>query len=178
MTTTVPTTTSIQSQNGLQLQVSVNATDISPGEAFQIRISEYNMLASSNTVSAEKNWGVNGLALGFCANIYVQPFGVAVCQGYYTAHNILQATPLKIFMPGVCPNYIILITGYVFLPHSIYADILPGSTPTAGTLMSANVTVDGIYTNGTQSSPLNPGVYTIVAGDEWGTLGLIYVTVE
>jgi hypothetical protein len=158
--------------------MSVSATDISPGEAFQINIDEYNTFASSNTVSAEKNWEVNGLALGNCPNIYIQPFGVAVYQGSYTAQNISQATPLKIYMPGVCPNYVILITGYVFLPNSIDASILPGGNSATGTPMSASVTVNGVYTAGTQSSPLNPGIYTVVAGDEWGTLEFLYVTVE
>lgn len=177
-TTAVPTMTSTQSINGLQLQVSVSASDISPGEPFQISISEYNALGSSNNVSAEKNWGVNGLALGNCPNIYVQPFGVAVYQGYYTAQNISQANPLKIFMPGVCPNYVILITGYVFRPYSNYADILPDSNPTSGTPMSATVTVNGVYNLGTQSSSLSRGTYTVVAGDEWGALEFLYVTVE
>ena len=177
-TTVMPTMTSTQSLNGLQFQVSISSSDISSGEPFQISISEYNTLASSNNVSAEKNWGVNGLALGNCPNIYVQPFGVAVYQGHYTAQTISQATPLKIFIPGVCPNYVILINGYVFLPNSNYAAILPGGNSTPGTPMSANVTVNGVYSSGTQSSPLNRGIYTVVAGDEWGALELLYVTVE
>jgi len=176
--TIMPTTTSALSPNGLQLQVSVNATNLSPGEALQISLSEYNTLATINNVRAEKNWGVSGLALGPCPNVYAQPFGVAVFHGRYTAQNVSQATPLKIFGLTACPMYIRLITGYVFLPKSIYAAVMPGGDLTTGTPMSADLTVNGVYTAGTQSHPLDPGIYTIVAGDEWGTIEFLYVSVE
>jgi len=129
-------------------------------------------------VSAEKNWGVNGLSLGACPNINVQPFGVAIFQGRYTAQNVSQATPLRIYGPAACPMYIRLITGYAFLPHSIYAAVLPGGDLTTGTAMSANITVNEIYTEGIQSHPLDPGLYTVVAGDEWGSLEFLYITIE
>ena len=95
--TIMPTTTSAQLPKGLQLRVSVNTTSLKSGEALQISVSEYNTLATTNDISSEKNWGVDGLTLGACPNIYVQPFGVAVFQGRYTAQNISQATALNIF---------------------------------------------------------------------------------
>jgi rhodanese-related sulfurtransferase len=87
-TTTTPSTTSIQSKNGLQLQVSVNTTTLTPGEALQINVSEYNTLSTTNNVAAATNWGVNGLTIGACPNINVLPFGVAIFQGKYNAQNI------------------------------------------------------------------------------------------
>jgi hypothetical protein len=177
-TTTGPTTATAQSSNGLQLRASVNVTSLTSGEALQVSVSEYNTLAITNNVTAEKSWGVNGLFLGACPNVYVQPFGVALFQGRYTAQNVSQATPLSIFAPAACPMYVRLITGYVFLPQSINAAVLPGGDLTTGTPMSANITVNGVYTEGTQSYPLNPGLYTVVAGDEWGTLEFLYISVE
>ena len=177
-TTTGPiTTTSALSPNGLQLRVSVNVTSLTPGEVLQISLSEYNTLTTTNNVSAEKNWGVNGLTLGLAQISTVQPFGVAVFKGRYTAQNISQATPLRYFCQVACPMYIRLITGYVFLPNSINAASCLATIQT-GTPMSADMTVNGIYTEGIQSNPLVPGPYTVVAGDEWGTLEFLYVSVE
>ena len=176
--TTTPTTKPAQLPNGLKLRVSVNTTNLNSGEALQISLSEYNTLATTNDVSSEKNWGVDGLTLGACPNVYVQPFGVAVFQGRYTAQNISQATSLDIFAPVDCPMYIRLITGYIFLPDSINAAVMPVCYLTPATPMSANITVNGIYTRGNQLNPLIPGVYTIVAGDEWGNLEFLYIKVE
>ncbi len=176
-TTAAPTTTTVQSTNGLQLQVSVNSTNITPGEPLQINISEYNTLSTTNDVIAATNWGVTGLALSTCQNINEQPFGIAVYQGNYTSLNISQATPLTLFAAVPCPLVIRLITEYDFLPHSINAAIMPGGDITSPTLMSATVTVNGTYTR-LQLNPLIPGVYTIVAGDEWGALEFLYFNVE
>jgi rhodanese-related sulfurtransferase len=175
---TTATTTSAQSENGLQLRVSVNASSLTSGKALQITLSEYNTLSTTNNVSAEKNWGIDGLTTGACPNTSVLPFGVAVFNGQYTAQNISQATPLDIFAPVACPQYIRLITSYIFLPHSINAAVMPGGDVSSPTPMSANITVDGTYKQGTQLTPLVPGVYTIVAGDEWGMLEFIYINVN
>jgi rhodanese-related sulfurtransferase len=172
------TTTSAQSENGLQLQVSVNASSLTSGKALQITLSEYNTLYTTNNVSAEKNWGIDGLTTGACPNISVLPFGVAVYQGQYTAQNVSKGTPLDIFAPVACPMYVRLINGYTFLPDSINAAVMPGGDLTTPTPMLAKITVDGTYTQGTQLTPLVPGVYTIVAGDEWGMLEFLYISVK
>jgi len=44
--------------------------------------------------------------------------------------------------------------------------------------MSGEVTITSIFTQGTQSHPLDTGIYTIVAGDEWGAVEFLYVNVE
>jgi hypothetical protein len=46
------------------------------------------------------------------------------------------------------------------------------------TPMSAQVTVNGTYIQGTKLQLLDLGVYTIVAGDEWGNIDFLYVNVE
>ena len=141
-TTTKPTTTTVTSTNGLQLQVSVNNTSLTLGEPLQISVSEYNTLSTTNNVTATTKWAVNGLTIGACPNINVQPFGVAIFHGNYTAQNILQETPLNIYAVVACPQFIRLITGYEFLPHSINAAIMPGGDLTSPTPMSATVTVN------------------------------------
>jgi len=178
LTTGIPTTTSTQSENGLQLRVSVNTTVLTAGEPLQINISEYNMLSIDNNVAAATNWGVNGLGIGACPNINVLPFGVAVFQGNHNAQNISQGTPLELYPVAPCVELFRLITGYDFLPESSNAAIMPGGDLTSPTPMSASITVNGTYINGIQLIPLSPGMYTLVAGDEWGTLEFIYINVN
>ena len=177
-TTTTETTTSTHSENGLQLQVSVNAATLTSGEPLQINVSEYSTLPMYNNVAAATNWGVNGLTIGACPNINVLPFGVAVFQGHYDAQNISQGTPLVLFEAVPCVQLIRLITGYDFLPDSNNAAIMPGGDLSSPTTMSANETVKGTYSKGIQLTPLTSGMYTVVAGDEWGTLEFLYVNVN
>jgi len=176
--TTTETTTTAQSRNGLQLQVSVNAATVNPAEPLQINVSEYNTLATYNNVAAATNWGVNGLTIGACPNINVQPFGVAVFQGNYNAQNISQGTPLELYAAVPCAQLIRLITGYDFLPDSNNAAIIPGGDLTSPTPMSVTVTINGIYKQGFQLIPLSSGIYTLVAGDEWGSLEFLYINIK
>jgi succinate-acetate transporter protein len=172
------TTTTAQSGNGLQLQVSVNATTLTSGEPLQINVSDYNTLSTNNNVAAATNWRVNGLTIGACPNINVLPFGVAVFQGHYDARNISQGTPLVLFEAVPCVQLIRLITGYDFLPDSSNAAIMPGGDLTSPTPMSTTETVNGTYTNGFQLTPWASGTYTVVAGDEWGALEFLYINVK
>jgi rhodanese-related sulfurtransferase len=176
--TTTPFTTTLQSMNGLQLQVSINATVLFPGESLQINISEYNALSTGNNVAAATNWKVNGLTIGACPNINELPFGVAVFQGNYNAQNISQGTPLELFGAVPCAQLIRLITGYDFLPDSNNAAIMPGGDIASPTPMATTETVNGTYPKWFQLTPFSPGVYTVVAGDEWGTLEFLYFNVE
>ena len=175
-TAATPTTTTALSGNGLQLQVSVNAAALTPGEPLQINVSEYNALPTNNSVATATNWGVNSLAIGACPNINVLPFGVAVFRGHYDARNISQGTPLVLFEAVPCVQLIRLITGYDFLPDSSNAAIMPGGDLASPTPMSTTETVNGTYSNGIQLTPLTSGIYTVVAGDEWGTLEFLYFT--
>ena len=177
-TTSVLTTTATQSENGLQLQVSVNTNSLTPGQPLQINVSEYNTLSTDNNLTAATNWGVNGLVIGACPNLNTLPFGVAIFQGSYDAQNVSQGTPLEIYGAVPCPQLIRLITGYDFLPDSSNAAIMPGGDLASPTPMSATVTVNGVYKQGMQLTPLSSGIYTAVAGDEWGTLEFLYISVN
>jgi hypothetical protein len=172
------TTTTVRSVNGLQLQLSVNAAALTSGEPLQINVSEYNTLATHNYVAAATNWGVNGLTIGACPNINALPFGVAVFRGKYDAGSISQGTPLELFGAVPCPQLMRLITGYDFLPNSSNAAIMPGGDLQSPVPMSATETVKGTYSQGFQLTPLSSGVYTVVAGDEWGALEFLYIIVH
>ena len=177
-TTTAMTTTSAPPENDLKLQVSINTNSLTPGQPLQINVSEYNTLSTFNNVAAATNWEVNSLTIGACPNINVLPFGVAVFQGHYDAQNISQGTPLVLFEAVPCAQLIRLITGYDFLPDSNNAAIMPGGDLASPTPMSATETVKGTYSKGIQLTPLTSGIYTVVAGDEWGTLEFLYINVN
>jgi hypothetical protein len=106
------------------------------------------------------------------------PFGVAVFRGRYDARNISQGNPLVLFEAVPCVPLISLITGYDFLPDSSNAAIMPGGDLTSPTPISATETVTGTYSKGIQLTPLVSGTYTVVAGDEWGTLEFLYINVH
>jgi hypothetical protein len=177
-TMTTLTTTTAQSGNELQLRMSVNAVILTSGEPLQINVSEFNTLPTNNNVAAATNWRVNGIAIGACPNINVLPFGVAVFQGHYDARNISQGTPLELFGAVPCPQLMRLITGYDFLPNSNNAAIMPGGDLASPTSMSATETVKRTYPKGIQLTPLTSGIYTVVAGDEWGTMEFLYINVN
>jgi hypothetical protein len=168
-----PGSTSTSASGGLQLRLAVNSTDLPPGGRLLISVSEFNAGAQPDNVSAATLWKASGLSVGECGNS-LYPFGVALYQGRYTPENVSQAEPVRIYPIVPCPLFIRLITGYLFQPMSDSATVLPGSG--APTPMAANVTVSGEY-SGSSLLPLAPGTYTVAAGDEWGALLLLHVSV-
>jgi hypothetical protein len=167
-------TTSTSLQHGLELRVSVNATEIHPGEGVQVRLSEFNTLQAVNNVSASRAWPVQ-VSLGSCMNVYVPPFGIAVYGGHVVEQNLSQGKRVPIYPIVPCPLFFRLVTGYEFQPLSDLAVVLP-SSGSALTPLVGNVTVRMDYSF-SQARPLSSGGYTIVAADEWGTLVFIYFTV-
>ena len=55
---------------------------------------------------------------------------------------------------------------------------MPGGDLTSPTSMTATETVNGTYTEGFQLTPFAAGMYTVVAGDEWGNLEFLYISVQ
>ncbi len=177
-TSTVSSTTA--SKGGLELRLSANASSVGPGAfAFQITATEHNTLASVNNVTAAREWRVAGLSLGACGT-EAYPFGVALYRGYQTADGIASAQRIIIYPVVACPLMIRLVTGYLFQPTSHMAVILPSGPNATATPMTASVTAKSEYAAGhipSTSAPLGPGTYTVAAGDEWGSLVLVHVTV-
>jgi hypothetical protein len=172
----------VNTTQNLQLRLSVNASSTGGSEGnvtVSIRVDEYNALATANNVSKATQWGLDGLSLGACQT-QIYPFGVALYSGTYTAANVSQAKPLRIYPMVACPMMIRLITGYLFQPKSDLAVVLPSGPNATATPMSANVTARAVYTVvGASSSPstLGPGTYTVAAGDEWGSVVLTHFAV-
>jgi hypothetical protein len=175
VTTSDEASTYAGSPGDLQLRLSMNTNDTYVGDTIQVNVSEFNTLSSTDNVTKSGDWQIQA-ALSSCPNTNVQPFGIALYRGYYTTQNVSQGTQLPIFPPTACPDYVRLITGYLFLPDSDLATVVPGSGLTAMTGIVE--IVNGTAVGGGQGMLLNPGLYTVVAADEWGALAFLHFQVN
>ncbi len=165
------------SLNGLKLSLSLNSTTFQLGEEVSIVIDEQNTLPVENKVLASQSWPLEGLSLGPCGTINY-PFGIAIFQGNYSAADISTAKRLMLYDPGAtyhCPAMIAGITAYDFQPTSDMASIFDSYDPDpfGPTQIISEVSAKGYWIGSPAATLTNfpPGVYTVVAGDEWGTTG-------
>jgi len=171
-----PTQVSQASSSGLRLDLAISQSELAPGQALVISVDSYNPTNKPPNVTAERSWALQGLRADSCYSS-VYPFGVAVFQGNYAVGNVSQGTPLQIFPNVPCPLFIRLVTGYYFSPDSSNATILPGTGSAIS--ISVNLTLTGTYPGqGTSPTSFPAGTYTVVAGDEWGTLVLLHFRVH
>jgi hypothetical protein len=170
--------------NGMQLYLELNSATYQPGEVVMVTAGEWNTLTATNEAAAGRSWPVSGLAMGPCG-VLNYPIGVALYSGYYTENDIFTATPLRLYDPKAlyrCPVIVSSISSYVFQPSSDIADVY-GSCDTGPCLddlkIGGTLTYAGFWTDGQDStfSNFTPGTYTVVCGDEWGTLILIHFIV-
>ena len=130
------------------------------------------------------NWPVVGLIMGPCGTLNY-PMGVALYAGYLTESDISSATPLRLYDPKAlyhCPMILSSISSYLFQPNSDNADVYGSCDPNpcfTGFEISAALSLKGYWTDG-ESSVFNnftPGTYTMVGGDEWGSLAVAHFIV-
>jgi len=164
----LPTQASQASSSGLRFDLAISQSELVPGQALVISVDSFNPTNGPLNVTAATAWALQGLRTGSCYSS-VYPFGVAVFQGTYTAGNVSQGKPLQIFPNVPCPLFIRLVTGYYFNSDSSNATVLPGTGSSIS--ISARPTLTGTYPgHGPTPQPFSAGAYTVVAGDEWGTL--------
>ena len=157
---------SSKSVNNLNLTLSLNSTTYKLGQDVLITIDEYNPLTTDINVPMQNNWAYNFLTLGVCGTMG-RVFGIAVFQGSYTAENISRGTPLPFWNYSItppCPTITTPPNGYDYKPLS--HDFL-------------EMSLKGYWKGSPMASSVNfsPGVYTIVAGDEWGTSVFVHFEV-
>jgi hypothetical protein len=172
-TSPIPDGVTATGSNGLQLQLSVNSSQVTRGHAMGVRVAVWNTLDVPNNASAANAWPFDVQAESCPHGFY--PMGVALFEGRVGAGNVSGATPLQIFPDTPCPLFVRFISGYLFQPASGSAIVLPGTGPQV--LIAANVTVSGTFSTGPQPQALTPGVYTIASADEWGVAVFLYVQV-
>lgn len=172
---------STESANGLSLSLSTDRTTYQPGQEIAIIVDEKNTLSTMNNVPATDNLPAEFMS-GF-TNDPSFPLGLAVLRGNYTGSNYSTGTPLIIYNPGEV--YIgttsIAPTAYSFSPFIDVAVLNGGDYNSSIAIRShIEINVNGYWPNNESASSKNfePGVYTVVAGDEWGNLIVVHFTVS
>ena len=164
----------------------MNSVQLQRGQSIGATVTVFNSLETVNNVSAASEWPIKGLTTGACGTLN-EPLGLALFQGYYTSQNIsLAGAPLELYYPGVynCPA-ILDVKYYLFQPHSYSATIgvSPSFGPQTPYPITASVGANGSWTgsavNGQSAAHhlFFPGIYTVVAGDEWGDILMLYFVV-
>ena len=171
---------SSKSKNGLSLSLSLDSTTYQLYQYVTIVIDEKNTLLKTNDVRDAEEWRTNELSLGFCT---YGPFGIAVFQGYYTSSDFSAAAPLVIFDPSPrsCPSAA-SPSSYSFQPSSDIANLNIDSNPgitIKNQEISAEIPMAGYWSKNSPNSfsGFEPGVYTVLAGDEWGALVMLHFTI-
>ena len=180
-------TASSKTVSGLSLSLYLDSKTYQQGQQVNIVVDEKNTLKTTNIIASSTKWPVSGLRVGPCGTLNY-PFGFAIFQGNYTAANVSSATPLQIYQPATytCPMIIGNISSYVFQPLSDTASVFQMSESTAVfDNMAMNTEFEpgprGYWASnniGAAFTLFEPGVYTVVAGDEWGALVVVHFTVS
>lgn len=151
------------------------------GEAIIVNMSVFNTLGRADVVVNQSEWTNSSFWSNQCfIGGGMGPFGIAVLRGFYDIDNYSKGTPLKIFpslpQAGINPcNYYIResawlsSTVYSFEPRS---DVARLETTGQSVPMAIAVIV------GPLSYKLPIGQYTVIGGDEWGSLGVYHFEVS
>jgi len=133
-----------------------------------LTVYESNTLDRASNVSVADSWPSNASLFRWVQELYEENAGMAgyeILQGNYGLSNFTQGTALWLQPPpsliGCCAETE-PPTSYIFQPLS-EANVLSGSYP--------GYFVGGSYT------PFSPGIYTVLAGDEWGDVAILHFTV-
>ena len=175
-----------QSTHGLSLSLSLDSTNYQTGQEISMVVDEENTLSSTNHVRSSHNWMLNGLTLNECGIEYY-PFGVAIFQGYYTSLNVSKVTSLYFYNPYAidpgCPE-VSNGQGYDFASLSDNIISISNDNTHSYNQLKYELVANGYWTKDSTDdynssfSNFNPGVYTVVAGDEWGALVVLHFTVS
>jgi hypothetical protein len=174
---------SSSSGNNLSLSLSLDGKTYEPGQSVSIIVDENNLLTTTNSVLASDNLPSEFVA-GFTNEPSAFPFGLAVFQGNYTLSNLI-ANPLLIYDPRdeYIGTQVVGPTSYSFQPSSDAAYLEGGSYSSSNGVMKMQYELqlngywDGNPMEAVQDN-FNPGVYTVVAGDEWGALVVAHFTIS
>ena len=170
---------------GLSFTLSLNTTQLEAGHAISVTADISNVLPVVNNVTGASDWA-SPVFRDWTASSPCPYFAyILTFSGYYTQGNISSATPLQISPPGVivfCPA--LVARYYLFQPLSDEASFFGGMVLP----MKAEATMSGYYTSGQSynlslpsggisPTPFPAGVYTVVAGDEWGQMAVAHFSV-
>ncbi len=165
--------------NGLSLTVSLDSTAFHPGDAISIYIKEGNTLSRENDVAVASKWPTAGFSLNPCDPPSL--FGILILRGDYDLIGPGSVSPIQLFGVYNCPEMpATIITSYGFHPSSDTALVQSSNPPDLQlSIMSTRVMATGEWIGGPTGTFSNfmAGVYTVVAGDEWGAQALLHFVV-
>ncbi len=172
--------TSIQEETShdpgsISISVSITPTTAGQNQTIRVTVSDVNGLTVPNELPLLGGWKVQNLSMGPCSFYTAYPYGIAVYQGRYGLGNLSSAKQIVIYAPGIysCPSGGGNTNSFTFNPlqnASSYVDLqgywTAGETPNQFGGFSQGVL-----------HPFLPGEYTVVAGDEWGHVQILYFQV-
>jgi hypothetical protein len=164
----------------LKLTLTLNSSQVSAGQGVEAKVDEVNTGAAPLNLSASKDWPIQGLSVGPCG-LLNYPAGMAFLKGYYDLSNVSSGMALQIYSGEVaCPMILSGITGFVFQPSSdnatVYGSCQPAGEACLTETVDASVSMYGYWSAGAFTK-LPTGVYTVVAGDEWGDVAISHFVV-
>lgn len=164
----------LSSPEGFTLFLNISSTSISTSGNVNVTSWAVNGSPYISNISAANSWGVleGGLWTRPCTSGW--PIGVGLMQGHYDGNNYTQGKLIPVgSIPILCPVAVVPPHYFAFEPHSSKAFVELAGAPAFWTIRSS--LVFGGKSLGPQGLPdspgpnqLPPGVYTVVAADEWG----------
>ena len=181
---------------GLELIVSQNVSSFQSGTAINLSLTVTNARAEFNNVSGSSNWPWNvdwKFSVSPCPAS--DSWGTfAIFKGYFTTGNLSFSSSDGVYSspPGVAPSCPIgTFPLFVMHPSSDSTNISTTTPPNYDMPfglynLTETFSLSGYYTTAqgyvTSNSilpppPYPPGIYTAVAGDEWGQILVLHFTV-
>ncbi len=157
--------------NGLALSLSMNSTLVRSNGSFTLVLALSNPTLHVVQVSRADSWYVPFLNDSWPCGVQLAPYGYVVYRGYYTVSNIsLGRDVLR------QPNYFCIETG-TESPSSYSVPPVWSSSVRVYAIDGGWVSQGSYEVGVTSLGSSSPGVYTIAAGDEWGSLVLLHFSV-
>jgi hypothetical protein len=181
-TTSTSTETSVLTQGTWVPVSSASTLDPATGLSLNLNLStnsdgwviltvyEFNTLDRASNVSAADSWPSNTSLFQWVRESYEANVGMAgyeILQGNYGLGNFTLGTALWLQPPpsllGCCVSGGQSPTSYAIQPLS-EANVLSGSYL-------------GYFVGGSTYTPFSPGIYTVLAGDQWGNVAILHFAV-
>lgn len=153
---------------GLEITLSLNATDIAAGQTINITLAARNVLPTTLTLpTGVQDWKLTALGdegddYGYCVG--ASPFALQIFAGHLTESNVTLGAPVNVDLKNT----------------EVGCSLHIGSDDTFEPLVNERAltdSTDGYNINGNQLL-FAPGPYTVVAGDRWGQLVVLNFLVD
>jgi|SRR5579863_3542145 len=162
------TSVSLGTGQSATLYLQINSTSVAPNGRVNITVWLKSTYPSINNVTASNNWILPSGYFWTRACTGGFPIGIGLMQGHYDQSNYSQGHPLRPNLPLTsCPIQAASPRWFAFEPGTSNAIVNIGGTLEHWTISTGVVAGPGTFT-GSGTGGFSPGVYTVLAADEWG----------